>query len=71
MSDSLRFLPIQELVARWGVRPGLPLGNRFTPANGVQPQPRFDALGPPAPTVVDACGDPSLMRRVNGRGWLL
>ncbi|MCS7030589.1 MAG: VWA domain-containing protein [Gloeomargarita sp. SKYG116] len=55
--DFLRSQPIQELAARLGLRPGVPgvpLGGQFNPANGVQPQPTFDSLRPPAPDVVEA-----------------
>ena len=53
----LRSQPIQELAARLGLRPGVPgvsLGNQFTPANGVQPQPTYTSLRPPNPEVVAA-----------------
>ncbi|APB33718.1 von Willebrand factor type A [Gloeomargarita lithophora Alchichica-D10] len=51
----LRSPPTQELAAGLGLRPGVPgvsLGSQFTPSNGVQPQPTFDSLRPPAPEVV-------------------
>jgi Ca-activated chloride channel family protein len=55
--EFLRSQPTQELVARLGLRPGVPgvaLGASFTPANGVQPQPNYNSLRPPSPEVVAA-----------------
>ncbi|MCS6782410.1 MAG: extracellular solute-binding protein [Gloeomargarita sp. SKYBB_i_bin120] len=55
--EFLRSQPVQERAARLGLRPGapgVPLGNQFTPANGVQPKPTYDSLRPPAPEVVEA-----------------
>lgn len=55
--EFLRSTPMQELAAQKGLRPGVPgvnLGVKFTPANGVETNPSYDSLRSPRPEVVDA-----------------
>ncbi len=47
----------QTLAANLGLRPGtpgVPLGNKFTPTFGVDPQARYDSYRPPDPAVAEA-----------------
>jgi Ca-activated chloride channel homolog len=48
---------VQQIATNLGLRPGTPgvaLGEKFTSKFGVNPQPQYDSLRPPAPEVVDA-----------------
>ena len=47
----------QGIAAELGLRPGIPgvpLGSKFSPQYGVQPQPKYDSYRPPQPEVVEA-----------------
>lgn len=53
----LRTPEIQQIAAGRGLRPGVPgvaLGDKFTQAQGVNPNPRYDSYRPPKPEVVVA-----------------
>lgn len=53
----LRSPEAQTIAANLGLRPGtpgVPLGAKFSPELGVQPQPRYDSYRPPRPEVVEA-----------------
>lgn len=55
--EFLRSPAAQEIAVNLGLRPGVPgvdLGAKFTPENGVTPQPAYDSYRPPRPEVVDA-----------------
>ncbi|MDJ0695436.1 VWA domain-containing protein [Mastigocoleus sp. MO_188.B34] len=48
---------IQEIATNLGLRPGIPgvaLGAKFSPEFGVRAQAKYDSLGPPKPSVVEA-----------------
>ena len=54
--DFFRTPEIQQLAAERGLRPGvpgIPLGPRFTPRYGVEPNATYSSLRPPEPEVVD------------------
>ncbi|MEO0848955.1 MAG: VWA domain-containing protein [Cyanobacteria bacterium J06629_2] len=47
----------QQIAAELGLRPGIPgvpLGSKFSPQYGVQPQAKYDSYRPPQPEVVEA-----------------
>lgn len=53
----LRSPEIQQVATELGLRPsvpGVPLGPKFIPEYGVDPQAQYDSYRPPAPEVVDA-----------------
>lgn len=55
--EYLRSPAIQQIATSLGLRPGtpgVPLGAKFTPAMGVDPQARYDSFRPPQPEVVEA-----------------
>ena len=55
--DYLRSQPIQNIATDLGLRPGIPgipLGAKFSPEFGVNPQAKYDSLRPPQPEVVEA-----------------
>jgi Ca-activated chloride channel family protein len=54
--EYLRSPAIQQIATSLGLRPGtpgVPLGAKFTPAMGVDPQAQYDSLRPPQPAVVE------------------
>ena len=55
--DYLRQPDTQQIATNLGLRPGVPgvpLGNKFSPLFGVNPQPKYDSYHPPQPEVVEA-----------------
>jgi len=55
--EYLRSPEIQQIATSLGLRPGtpgVPLGPRFTPEFGVDPEARYDSYRPPAPEVSEA-----------------
>lgn len=55
--DFLRTPEIQKIATDQGLRPGVPgvpLGDKFTAAYGVLPEPKYDSYRPPSPAVVSA-----------------
>ncbi len=55
--DYLRSPQVQKIATDLGLRPGIPgipLGAKFSPEFGVNPQAKYDSLRPPQPEVVEA-----------------
>jgi Ca-activated chloride channel family protein len=55
--DFLRTPETQKIATELGLRPGVPgvpLGDKFTAAYGVLPEPKYDSYRPPSPAVVSA-----------------
>jgi Ca-activated chloride channel homolog len=55
--DFLRTPETQKIATDLGLRPGVPgvpLGDKFTAAYGVLPEPKYDSYRPPSPAVVSA-----------------
>jgi Ca-activated chloride channel family protein len=55
--DYLRSPQVQKIATELGLRPGIPgipLGAKFSPEFGVNPQAKYDSLRPPQPEVVEA-----------------